>query len=124
LGTSGVDTVSDRVLANAFRDGNLMDQRRQWCCTRDCGFDVAAWLPTFIHLNRNPRLVKTDVPPGMFAAQIVRPAIGCCSMPWAGVLGWFVHPEVAVAIFVFMVCYYAATSRGVRTAAFDRPEPI
>jgi uncharacterized membrane protein len=33
-----------------------------------------------------------------------------------GVLGWFVHPAFAVAIFAFMACYYAATSRGIRTA--------
>ena len=75
----------------------------------------AALLPAFIHLSGNPRLAKIGVPPGMFAAQIVRPATG---VPlYAGdVLGWFVHPAFAVAIFVFMACYYAATSRGVRTA--------
>jgi len=71
-------------------------------------------LPTFIHLNRNPRLLKTDVPPGMFAAQVVRPAVGVLLYAWGGVLGWFIHPAVAVAIFIFMVCYYAATSCGVR----------
>jgi hypothetical protein len=76
----------------------------------------AAWLPAFIHLNRNQRLAKIGVPPGMFAAQIVRPAIGVLLYAGAGVLGWFVHPAFTVAIFVFMVCYYAATSRGVRTA--------
>jgi hypothetical protein len=75
----------------------------------------AALLPAFIHLSGNPGLAKIGVPPGMFAAQIVRPATG---VPlYAGdVLGWLVHPAFAVAIFVCMVCYYAATSRGVRTA--------
>jgi hypothetical protein len=51
-----------------------------------------------------------------FAAQIVRPAIGVLLYAGAGVPGRFVHPAFTVAIFVFMVCYYAATSRGVRTA--------
>jgi hypothetical protein len=73
----------------------------------------AALLPAFIHLSGNPRLAKISVPPGMFAAKIVRPATG---VPlYAGdVLGWFVHPAFAVAMFV--VSYYAATSRGIHTA--------
>ena len=84
----------------------------------------AALLPAFIHLSGNPRLAKIGVPPGMFAAQIVRPAIGVLLYAGAGVLGWFVHPAFAVAIFVFMVCYYAATSCGVGTGRVERPRPI
>jgi hypothetical protein len=81
----------------------------------------AAWLPAFPYLYRHPELISRTCRGTSFATQVLRPVVGIGLYAMAAALGWFVHPALAVAVFILVVAYYAWTSQGLRLAGQTDP---
>jgi uncharacterized membrane protein len=115
VGTSSLIPFPTGVLAGAFREGNLLDQRAAILLFALIATVMSlAWLPAFVYLRRHAELIKPHLPVTIFASDPLRPIIGIFLYSVAAVLGWFIHPICAVAIFTFVAGYYAWTSQGLR----------
>lgn len=72
----------------------------------------ATWLAFFHYLARNPHLVEDDVDDAFFPRERIRALAGTLLYVLAGVLGYLVAPEVALAIFLAVPIFYGFTSHG------------
>jgi uncharacterized membrane protein len=116
IGTSALIPFPTGVLADAFRNGNLADQRAAVMLYATVGILMSAsWLPAFQYLHRHPELIKPNLPPTTFAHQIMRPVIGILIYIAGALIGWFGQPAIAVGLFILVVAYYCWTSQGLRT---------
>ena len=72
----------------------------------------AAWIPVFSYLARKPELLLRPDDADLFAKQRQRPLVGLVSYLLAAILGYFVAPAIAIALFLWMIAYHAITSEG------------
>ena len=115
IGTSALIPFPTGVLADAFRSGNLADQRAAVLLYAIVGILMsAAWIPAFHHLRRHPELIKLHLPRTTFAHQVMRPFIGIPLYTVAALVGWFYQPALAATLFILVVGYYCWTSQGIR----------
>jgi uncharacterized membrane protein len=74
----------------------------------------ASWLVFWGYLRRHPRLLEPHVDPEFFRDEQVRGWVGIALYVAGGLLGIFVHPYVALGVFVLGPPFYAVTSEGLR----------
>ena len=113
LSTSALLPFPTAVLAGAFSQGPASNRPAAVVLYAIVGALMsAAWIPVFPHLARRPELLLHPGDAALFARQRQRPLVGVVSYLVAAILGYFVAPEIAIALFFWMIAYHAITSEG------------
>jgi uncharacterized membrane protein len=122
LGTSALLPFSTGVLAGAFNEDAPTSNRGAAVVLYAfvALLASAAWVPVFEHLGRHPELLERAEDRPLLLAQRSRPLVGIASYAAAAVLGWFVSPIIALALFVWMIVYHAITSQGLHANPLAR----
>lgn len=115
IGTAALIPFPTGVLAGAFRDGDIADQRSAVLLYPAIAslMSVVAWLPALWHLFGHTELAKPQMPRAALAVEVTRPIVGIILYAVAAVVGWFFSPTIAVFIFMLVVAFYAWSSRGI-----------
>jgi uncharacterized membrane protein len=113
LGTAALLPFPTGVLAGAFSEGASGSREAAVVLYAIVGALMsAAWIPVFPYLARHPDLLLDPKDGALFARQYSRPLVGVGSYLLAAVLGYYVTPWLALALFVWMIVYHAITSEG------------
>ena len=113
LATTALLPFPTGVLAGAFSEGTSGSREAAVVLYAIVGALVSvAWIPVFPYLSRHPDLLLDPKDAMLFAKQNSRPLVGVCSYMLAAVLGYYLSPLLALALFVWMIAYHAITSEG------------
>jgi uncharacterized membrane protein len=113
LATTALLPYPTGILAGAFSEGTSGSREAAVVLYALVGALMsAAWIPVFPYIARHPDLLLDPKDAVLFAKQKSRPLVGVGSYLLAAVLGHFVSPLLALALFVWMIAYHAITSEG------------
>ena len=71
-----------------------------------------AWMVLWNYLRTHPRLLEPGVAPEFFRGEQLRAGTGIALYTAGGVLGCVINPLIALAVFLALPPFYAATSEG------------
>jgi uncharacterized membrane protein len=111
--TSALIPFPTAVLSTALQTGSSLDAAvAVELYAAIGGLMCGSWLLMFHVLSINPHLLEPYVEPTFFPRERHRALLGIALYALAGMTGWLYSPTIALAIFLALPIFYAATSEG------------